>query len=56
MFLAVAVCLGSLAVRSRALRSTPVPSAAPPRAGSDLVVLAAVDGHLRAKLHRLAQR
>ncbi len=56
MVSAIALCLGSLAARSRALRTATV--AAPVVTGhlSDLTAMAAVDGHLRAKLHRLAQR
>lgn len=55
---AFALCLGSLAARSHALRTkaTPAPSIAQPQQGDDQLVVAAIDGHLRAKLHRLARR
>lgn len=55
MVAAIALCLGSLAARSRALKvalAEPAVSGRP----SDLGALAAVDGHLRAKLHKLARR
>ncbi len=55
MVSAIALCLGSLAARSRASRPLPAAEVAAP-AGSDRIVMAAVDGHLRAKLHKLAQR
>lgn len=55
--LAIALCLGSLAARSHALRAL---SAAKPEAVAENphehVALAAIDGHLRSKLHRLAAR
>ncbi len=53
---AVLVCLLSLAGRSMALRAAaeaPVPAAI---AGQERIALAAIDGHLRGKLQRLAQR
>ena len=58
---AIALCLGSLAARSHALRSRAAATVAVAVAGvsgasSDGVVAAAIDGHLRAKLHLLAQR
>ena len=56
MVAALALCLGSLAVRSRALKASPVAAPEVVAHGSDLVVMAAVDGHLRAKLHKLARR
>lgn len=55
---AVALCLISLAARSHAVRA----AAAAARAGTlaenpgEHVALAAIDGHLRHKLHRLALR
>lgn len=55
--LAIALCLGSLAARSHALRrSAEVPAPAAVENPHEHVALAAIDGHLRQKLHRLATR
>lgn len=56
---AIALCLGSLAARSHALRSRAAATVAVADItgpSSDGAVVVAIDGHLRAKLHRLAQR
>lgn len=61
---AAAVCLASLAARSRALREAAqdraeVAQALVAQAGPDAAeraALAAVDRHLKTRLHRLAQR
>lgn len=57
MLCAVAVCLLSLAARSWAMHAAPQASptvkAVPPH---EQVALAAIDGHLRAKLVKMARR
>lgn len=57
---AFALCLGSLAARSHALRiqAAPAPAASleKPQHLDEQLVVDAIDAHLRAKLHRLAQR
>ena len=56
---AVALCLLSLAARSsamHALREAPAPSPVGVLAQSELGALAAIDGHLRVKLVRMARR
>lgn len=56
MIAAIVLCAGSLAARSRALRAVQVPSPVLEASPGEQVVLAAVDGHLRVKLQKLARR